>query len=103
MPMLLNKVSVVTGASSGIGLAIAHALAREGSHVFMTGRDEKRLAEAASVIEQQGGRATIAAFDLKDSHRLRAFVANAAQATGRLDIMVNAAGVDYPGTVAEGD
>jgi len=101
MPILEHKVSVVTGASSGIGSAIAQALAREGCHVFLTGRDNQRLQEVASSIKQQRGNATFAAFDLKDSARLRAFITDAAQQHGRLDIMVNAAGVDHPGTVAE--
>ena len=101
MPILEHKVSVVTGASSGIGAAIAQALAREGCHVFLTGRDSQRLQEVASSIKQQGGNATFAAFDLKDSARLRAFITDAAQQHGRLDIMVNAAGVDHPGTVAD--
>ena len=101
MPILENKVSVVTGASSGIGSAIAHALAREGCHVFLTGRDSQRLKEVALSIKQQAGNATFAAFDLKDSARLRAFITDAVQTQGRLDILVNAAGVDHPGTVAD--
>ena len=101
MPILEQKVSVVTGASSGIGSAIAQALAREGCHVFLTGRESQRLQEVASSIKQQGGNATFAAFDLKDSARLRAFITDAVQTHGRLDILVNAAGVDHPGTVAE--
>ncbi|HEY6286201.1 MAG TPA: SDR family oxidoreductase [Ktedonobacteraceae bacterium] len=101
MPGLENKVAVVTGASSGVGSAIAQALARERCHVFLTGRDGKRLQDVASSIKQQGGSATFAAFDLKDSTRLRAFITDAAHTQGRLDILVNAAGVDYPGTVAD--
>src|SRR5258708_33999847 len=100
MPILENKVSVVTGASSGIGSAIAQALAREGCHVFLTGRESQRLQEVASSIRQQGGNATFAAFDLKDSARLRAFISDAAHTHGHLNILVNAAGVDHPGTVA---
>jgi NADP-dependent 3-hydroxy acid dehydrogenase YdfG len=101
MPILEQKVSVVTGASSGVGSAIAQALAREGCHVCLTGRDSQRLQEVASLIKQRGGNATFAAFDLKDSARLRAFISDAAQTHGRLDILVNAAGVDHPGTVAD--
>ena len=101
MPILEQKVSVVTGASSGMGSAIAQALAREGCYVFLTGRDRQRLQSVVSSIKQQGGNATFAAFDLKDSARLRAFIIDAAQTQGRLDILVNAAGVDHPGTVAE--
>ena len=85
-----------------MGRAIAKALAREGCHVFVTGRDTTRLNEVVASIERDGGRATSGAFDLCDSEKLEGFVANAARQTGRLDIMVNAAGVDHPGTIAEG-
>src|SRR5260370_32408356 len=101
MPSLAQKVSVVTGASSGIGSAIVQALAGEGCYVCLTGRESTRLQEVALSIKQQGGNATFAAFDLKDSARLRAFITHAVQTQGRLDMLVNAAGVDHPGTVAE--
>jgi NADP-dependent 3-hydroxy acid dehydrogenase YdfG len=102
MNMLEGKTSVVTGASSGIGRSIARLLASEGSHVFITGRDVDRLRETAGTLEE-AGRATLGAFDLRDSASLQAFVAQAAEKTGRLDIMVNAAGVDHPGTIADGE
>src|SRR5260370_4490663 len=101
MPSLAQKVSVITGGSSGVGSAIAQALAREGCHVCLTGRESQRLQEVASSIRQQGGNATFAAFDLKDSARLRAFISDAAHTHGRLDMLVNAAGVDHPGMIAE--
>jgi NADP-dependent 3-hydroxy acid dehydrogenase YdfG len=102
MDLLKDKTSVITGASSGIGRAIARALAVEGSHVFITGRDADRLREAAGSIRHNGGRATVGAFDLHDLDRLTAFVGEAVGESGRLDIMVNAAGVDHPGTIADG-
>ena len=102
MPLLNNKTAIVTGASSGIGRAIALHLARDGAHVFLTGRDAQRLEEAARTIRREGGSASIEAFDLRESDRLEAFVATTAEQTGRLDIMVNAAGVDHPGTIADG-
>lgn len=103
MNVLKDKIAIVTGASSGIGRAIAQTLAIEGGHVFVLGRDAKRLQEAAVSIREHGGRASIGAFDLRDYDRLAAFVSNVARETGRLDIMVNAAGTDYPGSIAEGD
>ena len=47
MPLLENKIALITGASSGIGRAVAFNLAREGAHVFPTGRNAERLNEAA--------------------------------------------------------
>jgi NADP-dependent 3-hydroxy acid dehydrogenase YdfG len=102
MSLLNNKTAMVTGASSGIGRAIALTLAREGAHVFLTGRDPQRLEQAARAIRREGGLASIEAFDLRESDRLRTFVATTAKEKGRLDIMVNAAGVDHPGTIADG-
>lgn len=102
MATLNNKTAIVTGASSGIGRAVALNLARDGAHVFLTGRDAERLEAAARTIRQEGGLASIEAFDLRESDRLQIFVATAAKETGRLNIMVNAAGVDHPGTIAEG-
>lgn len=103
MRTLESRTAVVTGASSGIGKAIALALASEGSHVFLAGRDAARLQETAGSIEREGGRADFSAFDLQDAGRLQAFVAHTAAQTGRLDVMVNAAGVDHPGTIADGE
>jgi NADP-dependent 3-hydroxy acid dehydrogenase YdfG len=101
LPLLSRKAAIVTGASSGIGRAIALSLAREGVHVFLTGRDAERLEKAARTIRQEGGLASIEAFDLRESERLQNYVGRIAKETGRLDIMVNAAGVDYPGSIAD--
>lgn len=102
MVMLSGKTAVITGASSGIGKAIAQLLAQEGSHVFIAGRSGERLQALAGVIERAGGGASIGAFDLHNNEKLRAFVDEAVDRTGRLDIMVNAAGVDHPGSIIEG-
>ena len=102
MSTLLGKTAVITGASSGIGKAVALRLAGEGSHVFIAGRSSERLQEVARTIEDAGGKASIGAFDLHDYDALHVFVAEAASRTGRLDIMVNAAGVHHPGTIADG-
>jgi len=102
MSLLENKTAIVTGASSGIGRAIALNLARDGAYVFLTGRDAGRLGEAARTIRREGGLASFEAFDLRESDRLQTFVATTVKDTGRLDIMVNAAGVDHPGTIADG-
>jgi NADP-dependent 3-hydroxy acid dehydrogenase YdfG len=102
MTPLNSKTAIVTGASSGIGRAIAFNLARNGAHVFLAGRDAERLQNAALKIREEGGAASIEAFDLREFDRLQTFVATTAKETGRLDIMVNAAGVDHPGTIAGG-
>ncbi|HEX9471555.1 MAG TPA: SDR family oxidoreductase [Bradyrhizobium sp.] len=102
MVTLHGKTAVVTGASSGIGKATACLLAEQGSHVFIAGRSTERLREVARSIEAAGGKASVGAFDLHDYDKLQAFVAEAAEQTGRLDIIVNAAGVHHPGTIVDG-
>jgi NADP-dependent 3-hydroxy acid dehydrogenase YdfG len=77
-------------------------LAREGAHIFITARNASRLEETARAIRNEGGRASVNAFDLCKSDSLKAFVASAAKETGHLEILVNAAGVDHPGTIADG-
>jgi NADP-dependent 3-hydroxy acid dehydrogenase YdfG len=99
---LQGKTAVVTGASSGIGKATACLLAEQGCHVFIAGRSTERLLEVARSIEDAGGQATVGAFDLHDYDKLQTFVAEAARQTGRLDIIVSAAGVHHPGTIADG-
>src|ERR1700722_1799992 len=103
MAVLQGSTAIVTGASSGIGRAIAHRLGAEGSHVFIAGRSGERLGALAQSIGAAGGKASTGAFDLRDYQKLQAFIAEAADLTGRLDIMVNAAGIDYPGTIVSGE
>ena len=61
-----GRVALVTGASRGLGLAMAQALAAAGAHVVLAARDEARLVEAAEAIRRAGGRADVEAFDLLD-------------------------------------
>ncbi|MBX3014447.1 MAG: SDR family oxidoreductase [Caldilineaceae bacterium] len=101
--ILRNKTAVVTGASSGIGRAIANSLAQEGMHVYITGQNAARLASVCAQITKAGGRVQGQAFDLRDSEKLMAFIQQAKEETGRLDVMINNAGVNVPGTIAEAD
>jgi len=100
---LSGKTAVVTGASSGIGRAIALQLGAAGAHVTLGGRTRDAMEEAAREIEKAGGGARVVALDVRDPAQVRALVDGAVAATGRLDVMVNNAGVSYPGKIAEGD
>lgn len=103
MTDLTNKTALVTGASSGIGKAIALTLAKAGAHVFVTGRDPGRTGETVDAIAAAGGKASGEAFDITDVAAIQAFVAKSAKAAGGLNIMVNAAGLEYPASIADGD
>jgi NADP-dependent 3-hydroxy acid dehydrogenase YdfG len=100
---LRGKTAVVTGASSGIGRAIAERLGKAGAHVFLSGRTRASMEESKAAIEAAGGRASLRAGDVRDVQEVRALVDAAVAGTGRLDVMVNNAGVSYPQPIVEGD
>ncbi len=94
----------VTGASSGIGRAIAEHLGSLGAHVFMMGRTAQPMEESAEKIVAAGGRADVATFDITDSAALTEWIQGAADSTGRLDVLVNNAGFgDVGTTIVDGD
>jgi NADP-dependent 3-hydroxy acid dehydrogenase YdfG len=92
---LEGRVALVTGASSGIGAAIAAALAREGAEVSLTARREERLRQAAEKIRGDGGNASHVVADVSDRHQAAGAVSATVARHGRLDIVVQSAGVGY--------
>jgi 3-oxoacyl-[acyl-carrier protein] reductase len=93
MARLQGKVSLVTGASRGIGRAIAAALAAEGSQVVLASRDAARLEQAVAEIRACGGRAEAVAIDVAERASVEAAVASVLSGHGRIDHLVNNAGV----------
>ena len=100
---LEGKVAAVTGASSGIGEATAVALARAGAAVAIGARREDRLRELAERIDAEGGRARPFAVDVGDEASARGFVQGAHSELGRLDVLVNNAGVMLLGPIDGAD
>ncbi len=90
---LTGRVALVTGASRGLGRAMAAALAGAGAKVVLAGRDVEALAEAVASIHTTGGRAASIAFDVADTAAGAAAVARVVADQGRLDILVNNAGI----------
>jgi len=93
MGPLAGRVSLVTGASRGIGRAVARALAAEGAHVVLAARDAAKLAEAVGEITAAGGRAEALALDVTDRTSVEAGIAQVLSSHGRVDHLVNNAGV----------
>jgi 3-oxoacyl-[acyl-carrier protein] reductase len=87
-----GKVAIVTGASRGIGGAIAAMLAARGAHVVAAARGEHAAATVAAV-QAAGGRADLASVDVLDPPAVEAMVASTLERHGRLDILVNNAGI----------
>jgi NAD(P)-dependent dehydrogenase (short-subunit alcohol dehydrogenase family) len=100
-PRFTGKTALVTGASSGIGRATAKALGGEGARVVCAGRREDRLGETVEAIRAAGGEAAAAAGDVRDEAVCARWVETARERFGTLDLLVNAAGVIGPGTLAE--
>lgn len=88
-----NQVAIVTGAGQGIGAAIATRLTAEGAAVLVGDISIERATAQADVIAATGGRALAQAVDVKDRASVEAMVAAAVTAFGRLDVLVNVAGI----------
>jgi NADP-dependent 3-hydroxy acid dehydrogenase YdfG len=95
--------AIVTGASSGIGRAIAENLGAVGAHVFLAGRTRAAMEASAKAIAEAGGKADLEVLDVRDTEAVRELVAQAVRKTGRLDVLVNNAGVSFPTPILEGD
>src|SRR5581483_5165947 len=98
---LAGKATIVTGATRGIGRAIALAFAREGADVLVHGRDERLGAEVVREIQQGGRRAVWHRAELADAEQARGIVRAALEAFGRLDVLVNNAGLYQRQSVLE--
>jgi NADP-dependent 3-hydroxy acid dehydrogenase YdfG len=99
-PDLSGRVVAVTGASSGIGEATALACAEAGAAVSLAARRTERIAEIAKRIEDGGGRALAITADVGVEDQARAFVERTAAELGRIDALVNNAGMMLLGPIA---
>ncbi len=92
-----GKVAIVTGASGGIGQAVAVRLAADGADVALFGQNVERLEATAAKVREQGRRAECFQVDSKSPEAIQAAVAKVEQAWSRIDILVNNAGITKDG------
>jgi NADP-dependent 3-hydroxy acid dehydrogenase YdfG len=102
MAKLDGKVAVITGASSGIGEATAEALAAQGAAVVVSARREERLADLVGRIEGKGGRTLPVSCDVTDEGQAHALIRRTEEEFGRVDILINNAGVMLLSKVGKG-
>ena len=93
---LSGRTTVVTGASSGIGRAIAEAMAEAGANLVLVGRDEERLREAVAAVKERGSEAEAAAVELTADNAASTIIAAAMKRFSALNILVNCAGIFEP-------
>ncbi|NLX05382.1 MAG: SDR family oxidoreductase [Phycisphaerae bacterium] len=98
---LFGKVVLVTGASRGIGRATATALAADGATVVLAARAVDELARTAEAVRQAGGEALTVPVELTDEASIRSLVATVEQKLGRLDVLINNAGVTHSGPLQD--
>ncbi|MEE2908510.1 MAG: 3-oxoacyl-[acyl-carrier-protein] reductase [Planctomycetota bacterium] len=94
-----RRVAVVTGASRGIGRSIAQRLASDGFYVVLVARDQARLDEVVSEIKSVGDEAESRTCDLADSAAVEALMESILTDLGRLDVLVNNAGINRDGLI----
>jgi len=101
--MLKGKTALITGSTSGIGLGIAQALAKEGANVILNGFGDAREIEAlrASMVAEHGVKATFDGADLSRQDQVEAMMAKAIGQFGAVDILVNNAGIQFVAPIDE--
>ena len=98
---LVEKVTIVTGASRGIGRAISIALAKEAATVVLAARSIANLQETAEKVTEAGGKAEIVTTDLAEEESIKNLIKVTSKKFGRLDILVNNAGITHSAKLQE--
>jgi len=101
--MTEKRVALVTGGNRGIGAAIVKRLARDGLHVIALARNAEKLAEVCAAVSDAGGSAEPVVCDVSDTQALAAAIEQAGDKNGRMDVLVNNAGITRDGLLLRMD
>ncbi len=101
MKSLVGKAALITGASRGLGKAMAQALADAGAHIVLIARDRQRLDAAADEIRKQGGTADAFVVDVTDESQITELAQNLARMDRKIQILINNAGINNRKPVTE--
>ena len=99
MTDLSGKTAIVTGASGGIGQAVARALSEAGAQVAVCGQNPERLEQAAAEVRKGRGEALVVAADLRNNDGIQQTIDTVTKAWGRIDILVNNDGITRDGLI----
>ena len=91
--IIMNKTVLITGATSGIGLACARKFAENGDKLILTGRNEQRLAEIRKELSGQGTDVVTLAFDVRDREKAKKYISELPVEWQKIDVLVNNAGL----------
>nr|AAA22002.1 ketoacyl reductase [Nostoc sp. PCC 7120 = FACHB-418] len=100
MTTLTGKTVLLTGASRGLGVYIARALAKEQATVVCVSRSQSGLAQTCNAVKAAGGKAIAIPFDVRNTSQLSALVQQAQDIVGPIDVLINNAGIEINGTFA---
>ena len=96
-----DKVAVVTGGGGGLGKAVCLCLARDGASVVVAGRTKEKLVKVGDEVKRNGGRAIAVKVDVSKSTAVKKMVDVAIANFGKIDILMNIAGIDMVGRVVD--